>query len=63
MTRTRWLIVAGLMAALAGLIGWQTIRQAAVARCHDEGGLWDGANSRCVPKPSGPLLQGDIYRS
>ena len=63
MTRMRWLIVIGAIAILLTLLAWQQLRQRQIADCAASGGAWDGPNSRCVPKPTGPILQRDIYRS
>ena len=61
MTRTRWAVVAGVLAILLGLLAWQQWRQREIARCLASGGTWDGATARCAP--AGPILQRDIYRS
>ncbi len=63
MTRRRWAIVVGVIFAVLALVAWQQMRQREIARCIASGGVWDGANSRCVRDPSGPILQRDIYRS
>ena len=63
MNATRWLIAAGLLAVLSAFLAWQAVRQSEVERCREDGGVWDGANSRCLPQPSGPILQRDLYRS
>jgi hypothetical protein len=54
------LIVAGLVvAALAGLIGWQVHRERLVTACREGGGLWHGRRSECIR----PILQRDYRRS
>ena len=63
MTRLRWVFAVTLVAAVLLLVGWQMQRQREIARCDETGGIWDGANSRCLPKPPSPILQRDIYRS
>jgi hypothetical protein len=62
-TRSRWVIAGVMVAALLLLVGWQIQRQRAITVCDEAGGIWDGANSRCLPKPPSPILQRDIYRS
>lgn len=59
----RWLAAAAVLVVLAVLFGWQHRREQAIARCTEDGGLWDGRNSRCAPDPSRVILQRDLRRS
>jgi hypothetical protein len=59
----RWIAAAAVVVVLALLFGWQHQREQAIARCTQDGGLWDGAKSRCVPDPTRVILQRDLHRS
>lgn len=63
MSLGRWAIVIGTTLVLLALVAWQQIRRQEVARCLESGGMWDGPSSRCLPKPSAPILQRDLYRT
>jgi hypothetical protein len=60
MSRSRAIIAALLLAALAVLFGWQTHREQQVKACLDGGGAWTGR--ACGPQPR-PILQRDLHRS
>jgi hypothetical protein len=60
MTRGRVVAAALAMLALIGLLGWQYQRERLVKACLDSGGLWDGPQSACKPRP---ILQRDYRRS
>ena len=58
----RWMIVAGLALVLAGLLGWQWSRERLIAECVEEGGVWNGAQSRCEEPAGRPILKRGIER-
>ncbi len=49
--------------ALAVLFGWQWHRERLMRACLNEGGDWNGRQSRCDPPPGRPILQRDYQRS
>ena len=59
----RGIASAVVLAVLAGLLGWQWYRERLVAACVLEGGVWNGAQSRCDPPAGRPILQRDLHRS
>ena len=63
MSRQRILIAVAAGFSLLLLLAWQFHRKTQMGRCAASGGQWDGANSRCVPHPSGITIQRDLYRS
>lgn len=63
MSPARWLVTALMLAALAGLIGWQQHRQRLVATCQSSGGIWDGPLGVCGPPLPSPILKRDLERS
>ena len=59
----RWVIAAGILTVLAGLLIWQQRRTSIMQDCLNVGGTWDGSTSTCGPPPGRPILQRDIRRS
>ena len=47
----RWIAAGLAMLTLIALLMWQEQRFAMVNACHDAGGWWDGATSRCRAVP------------
>jgi hypothetical protein len=60
MSRSRLIIAAVMVVALAALFGWQTHREQQVRACLNSGGAWTGR--ACGPAPR-PILQRDLIRS
>jgi hypothetical protein len=60
MSRSRIMIAALTLLALAALLGWQFQRERLVKACLDNGGMWYGPQSACKPRP---ILQRDYQRS
>lgn len=48
---------------LIGLLAWQEHRWQLVRACTDDGGAWDGANSKCRSFPVRLLIEKDLNRS
>jgi hypothetical protein len=59
---TRWIAAAAMLATLGALLIWQWSRERQIAACHQAGGIWNGAQSRCQPAPGRPLLRRDLER-
>ena len=59
----RGIASAVLTAVLAGLFAWQWHRERLVSACESDGGVWNGAHSRCDPPAGRPILQRDLHRS
>jgi hypothetical protein len=49
--------------AVAALTGWRLHRERLIARCHDTGGVWIGAQSRCASDPNRMTIRRELYRS
>jgi hypothetical protein len=62
MTRSRLLLAALMLVALAVLMEWQFRRERMVKACMDGGGIWYGAQSACKHQQR-PILLRDLHRS
>ncbi|MCB1512239.1 MAG: hypothetical protein KDJ36_15170 [Hyphomicrobiaceae bacterium] len=60
---TRLAIAAFVTTILVGLLIWQESRMRLVRACTTNGGLWDGANSRCRTVPIRIFLEKNLKRS
>ncbi len=62
MSSTRIMIAAAVFAVLGLLVLFNHHRWQMVASCHERGGVWDGADSRCrlIPRI---IIQRDLQRS
>jgi len=60
-----WRIALAVAAVLVvtALTGWRMHRERLIVRCHDAGGVWIGAQSRCAPDPNRMTIQRELYRS
>ncbi len=58
----RWIAGGVVIAVVAGLFLWQWHRERQIEACLAGGGIWDGPSSRCLPKPSSPILKRGIER-
>ena len=61
MARSRLIVAALTLVALAFLMEWQLRRERMVKACVEGGGVWHGPLSAC--KDHGPILQRDLHRS
>lgn len=61
MSRSRWIVALGAVAALGCLLVWQQLRERRMIACLDAGGAWNG--SHCEPGPRRTILRRGIDRS